>query len=105
MAVAPLVVATGAAAAATLGSLLGLCGLLDLDAVPGQEPDVLLVLLVVGIPDSDRERSLSARVVARLSTGQEVTVDLQRDRSAEQVVTDHDLCVRHAYHILYVVKN
>lgn len=75
MAVATLVVATGTAAAATLGSLLGLCGLLDLDAVPGKEPNVLLVLLVVGVPDADREGSFGRRVVARLSTGQEVAVD------------------------------
>lgn len=101
----PLVITTGTAASASLRSQLRLRALLDLDASPGQVAHVLMVLLVVGIPDQDGECLFGALVVTGLCSCQKVSIYLERNGSAEQYMADDDLCVRHAYHILLIVKN
>jgi len=96
MAVIALVAACAAVIERTTpGLILGFLRLFDHGAAPWEEADRLAIMLVVGVLDLDRQRCLSGWVVTGLCPGQEITVDLHRDRAREQWVLDDHLYLRH----------
>ena len=99
-----LIVAVLAVAVTTLRSLLGLGRLVDLQAAPGQEADTATMHLLVALLEEDDELVDGCRVGAGLGSSEKVAIDLHGDGLGQLGVSDDDLRVRHAYHILWSVK-
>ena len=99
-----LVVAVLAVAVTTLRSVLGLGRLVDLQTTPGQEADAPSVHLLVALLEEDDELVDGCRVGARLGPSEKITIDLHSDGLGQLGVSDDDLRICHAYHILWSVK-